>query len=80
MALFSAIKRVGAFIAGIPLTVLGGFLVYESFTGEGDNPLFSKFAWFILVFGLGLFLYSFSEPDKKPRLPAEPPNPDQKQF
>lgn len=75
MAFFSAIKRVGAFIAGVPLTVLGGFLVYESFVSTDDNWLFSKIAWFVFLVGLGLFAYSFSDPDKKP----EPSETDKKQ-
>lgn len=79
MAFFSAIKRAGAVIAGIPLTLLGGFLVYESFTGGDDNWLFDKISWFVLIFGLGLFFYGFSDPNKKPGPAAEASGADKKQ-
>lgn len=72
MAFFTAIKRIGAFVAGIPVTLIGGFLVYESFTGDhGGDRIFGKIAWFVLLFGLGLFFYSFSDPHKKPGTTAE---------
>jgi high-affinity Fe2+/Pb2+ permease len=60
----NAIIRIVVLLAGIPVSILGGYLVYRSFVSHTDSRFLSKIAWIILLVGLGMILYGFTGSEK----------------
>jgi high-affinity Fe2+/Pb2+ permease len=60
-----ATKRIMALIAGIPIAILGGYLVYESYASEASSRLLGKVSIVLALIGLGLVLYGLTGSAKK---------------
>jgi high-affinity Fe2+/Pb2+ permease len=61
----NAFIRIVALLAGIPISILGGYLVYLGFTSNGESRFLFKIAWIILLVGVGMIFYGVTGPEKQ---------------